>query len=104
VIHCWFGRFGQIVARVAQCARIKFTALDSTRPRRLRTKVRNKVYYGDASVWDLLRAAGAEDAATSSLHPTCRRRPCEPQSSCESNSRASRSSRKEPETGSMLSP
>jgi monovalent cation:proton antiporter-2 (CPA2) family protein len=63
VIIAGFGRFGQIVARVLSARRIKFTALDSNQTHvDFVRKFGNKVYYGDASRLDLLRAAGAEDA------------------------------------------
>jgi glutathione-regulated potassium-efflux system protein KefB len=63
VIIAGFGRFGQIVARILRLRRIPFTALDSnqTHVDFVRT-FGNKVYYGDASRLDLLRAAGAETA------------------------------------------
>jgi monovalent cation:proton antiporter-2 (CPA2) family protein len=64
VIVAGFGRFGQIVARVLSARRIKFTALDSNQTHvDFVRKFGNKVYYGDATRLDLLRAAGAEDAA-----------------------------------------
>ena len=64
VIIAGFGRFGQIVARVLSARRIKFTALDSNQTHvDFVRKFGNKVYYGDATRLDLLRAAGAEDAA-----------------------------------------
>jgi monovalent cation:proton antiporter-2 (CPA2) family protein len=63
VIIAGFGRFGQIVARVLAARRIKFTALDSNQTHvDFVRKFGNKVYYGDASRLDLLRAAGAETA------------------------------------------
>jgi glutathione-regulated potassium-efflux system ancillary protein KefC/glutathione-regulated potassium-efflux system protein KefB len=63
VIIAGFGRFGQIVARVLSARRIKFTALDSNQTHvDFVRKFGNKVYYGDASRLDLLRAAGAETA------------------------------------------
>jgi len=64
VIIAGFGRFGQIVARVLSARRIKFTALDSNQTHvDFVRKFGNKVYYGDASRLDLLRAAGAETAS-----------------------------------------
>ncbi|MGH8140251.1 MAG: monovalent cation:proton antiporter-2 (CPA2) family protein [Steroidobacteraceae bacterium] len=64
VIIAGFGRFGQIVARVLRARRIAFTALDSNQTHvDFVRKFGNKVYYGDASRLDLLRAAGAETAA-----------------------------------------
>ncbi|MDB6090280.1 MAG: Glutathione-regulated potassium-efflux system protein KefB, partial [Gammaproteobacteria bacterium] len=63
VIIAGFGRFGQIVARILQLKRIPFTALDSNQTHvDFVRKFGNKVYYGDASRLDLLRAAGAETA------------------------------------------
>ena len=63
VIIAGFGRFGQIVARVLRLRRIPFTALDSNQTHvDFVRKFGNKVYYGDASRLDLLRAAGAETA------------------------------------------
>ncbi len=64
VIIAGFGRFGQIIARVLTARRIKFTALDSNQTHvDFVRKFGNKVYYGDASRLDLLRAAGAETAS-----------------------------------------
>lgn len=64
VIIAGFGRFGQIVARVLRARGIKFTALDSNQTHvDFVRKFGNKVYYGDASRLDLLRAAGAENAS-----------------------------------------
>ncbi|TAK24241.1 MAG: glutathione-regulated potassium-efflux system protein KefB [Myxococcaceae bacterium] len=64
VIIAGFGRFGQIVGRVLRLKRIGFTALDAspTHVDFLR-RFGNKIYYGDASRVDLLRAAGAERAS-----------------------------------------
>lgn len=63
VIIAGFGRFGQIVARMLSAKKIGFTALEIS-PDQVDfvRKYGNKVYYGDASRLDLLRAAGAEDA------------------------------------------
>jgi voltage-gated potassium channel Kch len=63
VILAGFGRFGQIVGRVLRGRRIPFTALDNN-PEHIDFVRRfgNKVYYGDASRLDLLRAAKVEDA------------------------------------------
>jgi glutathione-regulated potassium-efflux system ancillary protein KefC/glutathione-regulated potassium-efflux system protein KefB len=64
VIIAGFGRFGQIVARVLSARRIKFTALDSNQTHvDFVRKFGNRVYYGDATRLDLLRSAGAADAA-----------------------------------------
>ena len=58
-----FGRFGQIVARVLRVKGLPFTALDSSQTAvDFVRRFGNKVYYGDASRLDLLRAAGAATA------------------------------------------
>lgn len=63
VIIAGFGRFGQIVARVLRAKRIPFTALDSSAEQvDFVARYGNKIYYGDASRLDLLRAAGAANA------------------------------------------
>lgn len=63
VIIAGLGRFGQIVARVLRMVKIPFTALevDTTQIDFLR-RFGNKLYYGDASRIDLLRAARADKA------------------------------------------
>lgn len=63
VIIAGLGRFGQIVARVLRMVKIPFTALevDTTQIDFLR-RFGNKLYYGDASRVDLLRAARADKA------------------------------------------
>jgi glutathione-regulated potassium-efflux system ancillary protein KefC len=63
VIIAGFGRFGQIVGRLLFASGIKATVLDHDpdRVESLRT-FGFKVYYGDATRLDLLRAAGAERA------------------------------------------
>jgi len=64
VLIAGFGRFGQIVARVLTARGITFTALDSNQTHvDFVRRFGNKVYYGDASRLDLLRAAGAETAS-----------------------------------------
>lgn len=63
VIIAGFGRFGQIVARILRVKRVPFTALDSSQTHvDFVRRFGNKVYYGDASRLDLLRAAGAATA------------------------------------------
>jgi glutathione-regulated potassium-efflux system ancillary protein KefC/glutathione-regulated potassium-efflux system protein KefB len=63
VIIAGFGRFGQIVARVLTAKGLPFTALDSNQTNvDFVRRFGNKVYYGDASRLDLLRAAGAATA------------------------------------------
>ncbi|MDB5404872.1 MAG: kefC [Rhodopila sp.] len=63
VILCGVGRFGQIVARVLRMHGIKFTALERD-PGQVDVLRRfgTKVYFGDPTRPDLLRAAGAEQA------------------------------------------
>lgn len=63
VIIAGLGRFGQIVARVLRMVKIPFTALevDTTQIDFLR-RFGNKLYYGDASRVELLRAARADKA------------------------------------------
>jgi monovalent cation:proton antiporter-2 (CPA2) family protein len=63
VIICGVGRFGQIVVRVLRMHGIKFTALERD-PGQVDVLRRfgNKVYFGDPTRADLLRAAGAEQA------------------------------------------
>jgi monovalent cation:proton antiporter-2 (CPA2) family protein len=63
VILCGVGRFGQIVARVLLMHGIKFTALERD-PGQVDVLRRfgTKVYFGDPTRPDLLRAAGAEQA------------------------------------------
>lgn len=63
VLIAGFGRFGQIVGRVLRARRIPFTALDANQTHiDFIRRFGNKVYYGDASRLDLLRAAGAAEA------------------------------------------
>jgi monovalent cation:proton antiporter-2 (CPA2) family protein len=63
VIICGFGRVGQIVGRILRMQRIPFTALEGD-PGQLEVVRRfgSKVYFGDPTRPDLLRAAGAENA------------------------------------------
>ncbi len=63
VVICGFGRFGQIVGRILRARGIDFNALDSE-PEVIATLGRfgQKIYYGDATRLDLLRAAGVETA------------------------------------------
>ncbi len=63
IIIAGFGRFGQIIARVAHIQHQPFTAIDSNLDKV--DFVRNyggKLYYGDAAQPDILRAAGIEHA------------------------------------------
>jgi monovalent cation:proton antiporter-2 (CPA2) family protein len=63
VIIAGFGRFGQIVARILTVKHLRFTALDSNQTHvDFVRRFGNKVYYGDSSRLDLLRAAGAASA------------------------------------------
>ncbi|MGH8726904.1 MAG: monovalent cation:proton antiporter-2 (CPA2) family protein [Burkholderiales bacterium] len=63
VIIAGFGRFGQIVARILRARKIGFTALEIS-PEQVDFvgKYGNKIYYGDASRLELLRAARTEQA------------------------------------------
>jgi voltage-gated potassium channel Kch len=63
VIICGFGRVGQIVGRLLRMHGIGFTALERD-PGQVDVVRRfgNKVYYGDPTRVDVLRAAGAEAA------------------------------------------
>lgn len=63
VIIAGFGRFGQIIARVAHIQHLSFTAIDSNLDKV--DFVRNyggQLYYGDAAQPEILRAAGIEHA------------------------------------------
>lgn len=63
VIIAGFGRFGQIIARVAHMQHQPFTAIDSSLDKV--DFVRNyggQLYYGDAAQPDILRAAGIQHA------------------------------------------
>ncbi|MEA2753061.1 MAG: glutathione-regulated potassium-efflux system protein KefB [Myxococcales bacterium] len=64
VIIAGYGRFGQVVGRVLRLKKIRFTALDAsaTHVDFLR-RFGNRIYYGDASRVELLRAAHAEQAS-----------------------------------------
>jgi glutathione-regulated potassium-efflux system protein KefB len=63
VIIAGFGRFGQIIGRILRSKKIRFTALEtSTHQVDFVRRFGDRVYYGDASRLDLLRAAGAEKA------------------------------------------
>jgi len=63
VIIAGFGRFGQIVARVLRARQIRFTALEASQTQAdFVRRFGNKLYYGDASRLDILRAAGAGPA------------------------------------------
>lgn len=63
VIIAGFGRVGQIVGRVLNMRQIRFTAVDAS-PDHVDSIRRfgNKIYYGDATRLDLLRAAKTGDA------------------------------------------
>jgi monovalent cation:proton antiporter-2 (CPA2) family protein len=63
VLIAGFGRVGQVVGRILRMQGIRFTALerDSGQVEVVR-RFGNKVYFGDPSRTDLLRAAGAEHA------------------------------------------
>lgn len=63
IIVAGFGRFGQIVGRILKMMKLEFTALEANADQvEALRRFGNKVYYGDASKVELLRAAGAEKA------------------------------------------
>ena len=63
VIICGFGRVGQIVGRVLRMHGINFTALERDAGQvEVVRRFGQKVYFGDPTRPDLLRAAGAEQA------------------------------------------
>lgn len=63
VIIAGFGRFGQMIARTLRMKKIAFTALEiSFEQVDFVRKFGNKIYFGDASRLELLRAAKAEEA------------------------------------------
>lgn len=63
VIICGFGRFGQIIGRVLRMHGIAFTALERDAGQvEVVRRFGNKVYFGDSTRPDVLRAAGAESA------------------------------------------
>lgn len=63
VIICGFGRFGQIVGRVLRMHGISFTALERDAGQvEVVRRFGMKVYFGDPTRPDMLRAAGAEQA------------------------------------------
>ncbi|MFL6650327.1 MAG: monovalent cation:proton antiporter-2 (CPA2) family protein [Sulfurifustaceae bacterium] len=63
VIIAGFGRFGQIVARVLRMRRIPFTALEASFEQvDFVRRFGSKIYFGDASRLELLRAANAAQA------------------------------------------
>ena len=63
VIIAGFGRYGQIVGRILRAKKIGFTALEASAEQvDFVARYGNKIYYGDASRLDLLRAAKADKA------------------------------------------
>jgi monovalent cation:proton antiporter-2 (CPA2) family protein len=63
VIICGFGRVGQVVGRVLKLRGIAFTALERDAGQvEVVRKFGNKVFYGDPTRAEVLRAAGAETA------------------------------------------
>ncbi|MDR9439579.1 MAG: monovalent cation:proton antiporter-2 (CPA2) family protein [Halomonas sp.] len=63
IIIAGFGRFGQIMGRALQGLKIPYTVLDINADQvEVVRRYGNKVYYGDASRIDLLKAAGADRA------------------------------------------
>ncbi len=63
VIIAGFGRFGQVVGRLLRMKNIPFTALEADHEQvDVIRRFGNKIYYGDASHLQLLRAARADQA------------------------------------------
>ena len=63
VIIAGFGRFGQVVARMLRMKKIPFTALESSFEQvAFVRRFGSKIYFGDASRLELLRAANADKA------------------------------------------
>jgi glutathione-regulated potassium-efflux system protein KefB len=63
VLIAGFGRVGQVVGRVLRAKKIRFTALDASSEHvDFLKRFGAKLYYGDASRIDLLRAARADKA------------------------------------------
>jgi len=63
VIIAGFGRFGQIIARVLLTQKVPFTALEKSQEQvDFVRRFGNRIYYGDASRLELLRAAKADRA------------------------------------------
>jgi monovalent cation:proton antiporter-2 (CPA2) family protein len=63
VIVAGFGRFGQVVCRLLRIKKIPFTALEADIEQvEVVRRFGNKIYYGDASRLELLRAAKADQA------------------------------------------
>ena len=63
VIIAGFGRFGQVVGRLMYANKIRITVLENDPSQiKLLRKYGYKVFYGNATQLDLLRAAGAEKA------------------------------------------
>ncbi len=68
VIIAGFGRVGQMVGRILQARKIGFTALESSAEQvDFVKRFGNKIYYGDATRVDLLRAAKADKAVLLAL-------------------------------------
>ncbi len=63
VIICGFGRMGQVVGRVLTAQNIRFTALDKSQAQiDVVRRFRAKVFYGDPSREEVMRAAGGDTA------------------------------------------
>ena len=63
IIIAGFGRFGQIIARIARLQHLGFTAIDNNLHQvDFVRRYGGKLYYGDVTQPDLLRSAGIEKA------------------------------------------
>lgn len=68
VLICGFGRFGMVAAQMLTSEGIEITAIDNRTDRiDYARKLGYKIYYGDTTRADVLRAAGAADAAIVAL-------------------------------------
>lgn len=65
VIIVGFGRVGQIIARFLNGEKIEYTILDHSIDQiNIARRFENKVYYGDATDYEILKAAGIENATS----------------------------------------
>ena len=63
VIICGFGRVGQIAGRILAMQKIRFTALERSQSQvEIVRRFGSRVYYGDPTREDVMRAAGADKA------------------------------------------
>jgi len=83
VVIAGFGRFGQITARILRMRGIAFTALEISQPQvDFVRRFGSKIYYGDASRLELLRAAKVGTRSSSCSPSTISRPPSRSQACC----------------------